>query len=236
MNTQNNPFVLPGLGQTGDLASNPMIASLEMMQQAWTHLAGPGGLTQALPMNLEDLDKRLAELRTVENWLKLNQSMLASTIQAMEVQRATIATLKSFVGTAPGGDTPSPLEVVLGIKPAPAASAATSATATDTPADGNANQTASVGAAAAAAAQSATQAWWNLMQQQFGQLANAAARSMTEAAPSTAPDAPSPPKTRVKRAAPPTRSAAAKSANTSKPVAKTASKSTKTAKATPKTA
>jgi len=95
MSTHHNPFILPGLGQTGDLAGNPMMASLEMMQQAWTGLAGPGGLAQTMPvpMSLEDLDRRIAELRTVENWLKLNQSMLSSTIQGMEVQRATIATL-----------------------------------------------------------------------------------------------------------------------------------------------
>jgi len=151
MNTPNNPFVLPGFGQTGETAANPMMASLEMMQQAWAGLAGPGGLTQAaaFPMNLEDLDRRITELRTVENWLKLNQSMLSSTIQGMEVQRATLATLQSFAGAA----------------------------ATSTPSDASAASDSS-STSAADATQSATQAWWNLMQQQFGQLAGAAASSM----------------------------------------------------------
>jgi len=185
---QNNPFILPGLGQTGEMAGNPMMASLEMMQQAWAGLAGPGGLTQTLPipMNIEDLDRRIAELRTVENWLKLNLSMLSSTIQGMEVQRATIATLKTFAGAAPTGDAPSPLEVALGINK-PASTPATppgadhaadaSATASATPAD--------PGSATVAAAQSATQAWWNLMQQQFGHLASATASSMAGAATAT---------------------------------------------------
>lgn len=202
MNTSNNPFVLPGFGQSGDIAGNPLMASMEMMQQAWAGLAGPGGLAQAMPvpMSLEDLDRRIAELRTVENWLKLNQSMLASTIQGMEVQRATIATLKSFVGTPPSGDAPSPLEIVLGLKPAPASASAASEAArpaqaepAPSPAGDAAGQgaadAANAGAAAAAMAQSATQAWWNLMQQQFGQLATAAASSMSEAAASAAPAA-----------------------------------------------
>jgi len=196
MSTQNNPFVLPGLGQTGDSSGNPMMASLEMMQQAWAGLTGPSGLVQAMsvPMNLEDLDRRIVELRTVENWLKLNQSMLSSTIQGMEVQRATLATLKSFAGAMPTGDAPSPLDVARGLKPEPV-------TANDAP------QAASD--SGAAAAQSVSQAWWNLMQQQFGQLASAAAGSMTEAAAtSTAPHVAQSPaaspakKSPVRRAAP----------------------------------
>jgi len=104
MTTSNNPF-FPGFGQTGPVnqtdAANPLMAGLDMMREAWQSLAGAGGLAQAaVPMNLEELDRRIAELRTVENWLKLNQSMLASSIQALEVQRATIATLKSFADGA----------------------------------------------------------------------------------------------------------------------------------------
>lgn len=91
MTTQNhNPFVLPGFGQTGDMAGNPLMASLEMMRQAWQGLAGSTGLDQAAvaPASLEELDRRIADLRAVENWLRMNQAMLSSTIQGMEVQRA----------------------------------------------------------------------------------------------------------------------------------------------------
>lgn len=105
MTTQNhNPFVLPGFGQTGDMAGNPLMASLEMMRQAWQGLAGSTGLDQAAvaPASLEELDRRIADLRAVENWLRMNQAMLSSTIQGMEVQRATISTLKSFMGGMAG--------------------------------------------------------------------------------------------------------------------------------------
>ncbi|TAL91079.1 MAG: transcriptional regulator, partial [Candidimonas sp.] len=73
MTTQNsNPFVLPGLGQGADLGKNPLMASLEMMQQAWQGLSGAGGLGQsamAAPTSIEDLDRRITDLRAVENWL-----------------------------------------------------------------------------------------------------------------------------------------------------------------------
>ena len=122
-----NPFVLPGLGQSGEQAANPLLASMEMMRQAFAGLAGSGGFSAGMPltpsMNPEDLEKRIAELKTVENWLKLNLSMLSSTIQGMEVQLATIATLRSFANSmsqtqqASGADAPSALEVLLGMRP-----------------------------------------------------------------------------------------------------------------------
>ena len=38
--------------------------------------------------NVEELDKRITDMRAVEQWLKLNLNMLQSAIQALEVQRA----------------------------------------------------------------------------------------------------------------------------------------------------
>ncbi|HYG44236.1 MAG TPA: PhaM family polyhydroxyalkanoate granule multifunctional regulatory protein [Bordetella sp.] len=187
-----NPFILPGLGQDGDLSGNPLLASMEMMRKAWAGLAGPGGLAQALPMaapmNVEDLERRIAELRAVENWLRMNLSMLSSTIQGMEVQRATIATLRSFVGGVAASGDASPLEVVLGLKPGTAAPRASSQSAPPpSPAadrdasGGQAGPDASAADQVSQAAQSASQAWWNLLQQQFNQLASATAATMPDA-------------------------------------------------------
>ena len=44
----------------------------------------------------EELDKRIEQLKTVQFWLEQNAKMLAATIQALEVQRMTLATLKSM--------------------------------------------------------------------------------------------------------------------------------------------
>jgi hypothetical protein len=84
----------------------------DMMQKMWG-MAGmptPGKLAslvrapQQMPsmlaptIDIGELDKRIADLRAVEQWLELNASMLRTTIQTLEVQRATIATLKGISG------------------------------------------------------------------------------------------------------------------------------------------
>jgi hypothetical protein len=47
-------------------------------------------------LNPEELEKRIEELRTVQFWLEQNARMLAATIQALEVQRMTLSTLKTM--------------------------------------------------------------------------------------------------------------------------------------------
>src|SRR5215475_8555811 len=47
-------------------------------------------------LNPEELDKRIEELRTVQFWLEQNARMLATTIQALEVQRMTLSTLQTM--------------------------------------------------------------------------------------------------------------------------------------------
>jgi len=67
-----------------------------------------GGTTQSLPqlpnlgnwiaptLNLEELDKRVQELKAVQFWLDQNAAALKATIQALEVQKMTLATLKGM--------------------------------------------------------------------------------------------------------------------------------------------
>ena len=43
-----------------------------------------------------EIEKRISELRTVQYWLEQNARMLAATIQALEVQRMTLTTLKTM--------------------------------------------------------------------------------------------------------------------------------------------
>jgi len=219
-----NPFVLPGLGQDGTLAGNPLLASMEMMSKAWAGLAGQTGLAQALPMtpplSLEDLDRRINELRSVENWLRLNLSMLSSTIQGLEVQRATIATLRSFVAT-PSGDGPSPLEIALGLKAAPrGASTSSPGMSPEKPVDSpsaTAQQSENMAEQMSQAAHSASQAWWDLLQQQFNQVASATAATMPPEAVAPAPSAAAPsdsvsPKKRAPRKSPAKRATAPRKA------------------------
>ena len=57
----------------------------------------PGiGQWVAPTLNPEELSKRIEELRTVQFWLEQNARMLGATIQALEVQRMTLSTLKTM--------------------------------------------------------------------------------------------------------------------------------------------
>jgi hypothetical protein len=186
----NNPFILPGLGQTGDMASNPLFASLEMMRQAFSTLSGANGLAKGLGMqptlDPAELEKKISELKSVESWLKLNLSMLSSTIQGMEVQLATISTLQQFMSanrdvakqgwpnpSATSSTTSSPYSAppAPSAPAAPAQTQASEAQASPTPKAPNPDTPNAEGA----------QAWWNMLTQQFGQLAAATTASMAAA-------------------------------------------------------
>ena len=47
-------------------------------------------------LNVEELDKRISELKAVHFWLDQNSKALGATVQALEVQRMTLATLKGM--------------------------------------------------------------------------------------------------------------------------------------------
>lgn len=56
-----------------------------------------GGFGAAFPgLDVDDLEKRIKDLKSVENWLNLNLNILKSTIQGLEVQHAAMMALKSF--------------------------------------------------------------------------------------------------------------------------------------------
>ncbi len=111
--------------------------TMDFMQKMWGGMGMPtpgntslAGMPQRMPsmlaptIDVDELDKRIADLRAVQQWLELNAGMLRTTIQTLEVQRATIATLKGISGAmlAPivgAGETPSatrvPPEVTAGL-------------------------------------------------------------------------------------------------------------------------
>ena len=87
--------------------------SLEMMKTMWGQGAAgqtpgqfpfttdaskaAGGFGSAFPgLDTDELEKRIKDLKSVENWLNLNLNILKSTIQGLEVQHATMMALKSF--------------------------------------------------------------------------------------------------------------------------------------------
>ncbi|WP_174905949.1 PhaM family polyhydroxyalkanoate granule multifunctional regulatory protein, partial [Burkholderia territorii] len=133
--------------------------------------------------SVEELDKRITDLRAVEQWLKLNLGMLQSAIQALEVQRATLATLRAFGAFAQSSMSAAEDAAV-------AAAQAASAPRADVPrADAPQAPDAAAAPDAPPAGDAAQQAfdpagWWNLLQAQFNQLA-----SLAMAQPGAQPDA-----------------------------------------------
>ena len=205
--------------------SNPVADSLELMKKMWGFAGLPGIPTpgnlasmaarvpQQLPnmfaptLDVNELEKRIADLRAVEQWLELNAGILRTTIQSLEVQRATIATLKGISGAmlapmlrrseaSPKLPSNPPPEVALGLAAMKAEeSMATKTGAPPTPPKNAPKKSSrrtsppSVTPSAAIAAPLNPTAWWNTLQDQFTRLAAAAAAApkATAAKPSKKP-------------------------------------------------
>ncbi len=104
-----------------------------------------------------EIDKRIEELRTVQFWLEQNARMLAATIQALEVQRMTLSTLKTMNVTV--GDLGNAMKLrgpdtAAAPSPKPKPARRSDATASGTP-----------------AGVVDPMQWWGALTQQFTQLA-----------------------------------------------------------------
>ena len=125
-----------------------------------------------------ELDKRIGELRTVQYWLEQNARMLAATIQALEVQRMTLTTLRSM--NVQMDDLTESLKIKTGRGAVPPSRAETGAAATGAsdpsepaPAPAPAAKKASAAAKPAPAAVDPMQ-WWGALTNQFAELATQA--------------------------------------------------------------
>ncbi|MBB3016059.1 PhaM family polyhydroxyalkanoate granule multifunctional regulatory protein [Cupriavidus alkaliphilus] len=174
-------------GQISDFTNG-----FDFMRRLWGGAGMPGGLMPGLqamtpPMDLEDLDKRIADLKAVESWLQLNTNLLRTTIQGLEVQRATLVALQTFGNALSPEAMQSAMENVARAANAPSAEAPqrtgadTGAnTGTDNRSGAPAEPPAAEEAQAAAGDTDAGPApnaalWWDMLQQQFNQIASGAA-------------------------------------------------------------
>jgi len=65
----------------------------EFFQKMWnpTSFPLPGVFTPT--MSVEEVEKKIAELSAVENWLKMNLTFLQMTIKTLEMQKAALEAL-----------------------------------------------------------------------------------------------------------------------------------------------
>ena len=164
-----------------------MFDAVEMMRKTWSGMNVPSSLQPT--MDTSEIDRRIADLRVVEQWLQLNQTMLQTTIQTLEIQRNTVAAFQAFtkagalVASAPATSAAVNQPVNPSANPGPGPSL-NSAPPADNPSGSS-----------IAAAQAAL--WWDFLQQPFRQMTEAANRhhptgSGDQPAPTTAREEPAP--------------------------------------------
>jgi len=201
-----NPFGVGNLASMGVPGGNPLqgaglLETMDLVGKAWASFALPPGM--APTVDPDEIERRIAELKAVEQWLVMNLTMLRGTIQALEIQQHTLATLRAFgaSGAAPmsaaanastdsGGanapvktgwphpEAPEPRPAPEPVSP-PAQEPAPDATAARAqPRDVRPQSTAPSDSPAEAAGAMNPVAWWDMLQKQFGQVAAAALASM----------------------------------------------------------
>jgi hypothetical protein len=77
----------------------------EFIKQFWNPLGLPMAGMVTPTLSVSEVEKRIADLKLVENWLNMNLSMLRVSIQALEMQRATLAAMQGGQPAAPGSST-----------------------------------------------------------------------------------------------------------------------------------
>jgi hypothetical protein len=173
-----------------------------------------GGAAQSIPqlpnlgnwvaptLNVEELDKRIDELKAVQFWLDQNATALKATIQALEVQKMTLATLKgmnfNFGDVANAFKLKAADSVMSGVQKITeratdaaatvgsfAGSVSGAATGSGASKKAAAKKSAKTGATDMGAGMVDPMQWWGALTQQFGQIA---AGAMKDAAKQTAID------------------------------------------------
>ncbi len=135
-------------------------------------------------LNPEEIDKRIDELKTVQFWLDQNARLIGTTIQALEVQRMTLSTLKTMNVSFTDMADAMKIRMPAANTEAPPAAERRAATPSPAPATGDGNgrppepaeqrrDESSEGGGARPGAIDPMQ-WWGALTKQFTDLASAA--------------------------------------------------------------
>ncbi len=99
-------MTMPGMGLMKGVSLGPLnignvLDTMGFVKKAWGAMNAPSAFMPTI--DVEELKKRIVDLQAVEQWLVMNLGMIQSSIQALEVQKATIETLKGVTkGFVPG--------------------------------------------------------------------------------------------------------------------------------------
>lgn len=146
-----------------------------LMKNAGQSIPGMGQWI-APTLDPEEIGKRIEQLRTVQFWLEQNARLLSTTIQALEVQRMTLSTLKNMnmpMDRMREAFTIPPSAAQPGPASAPAAAEAPAAPKAQRKPRAPRKPSAPADAAGSAPPVDPMQ-WWNALTQQFTELASSA--------------------------------------------------------------
>ena len=77
------------------MSEQPPLDPFELFRRLW----GPLGVPlpgMAMPtLEPREIDKRIADLRSIEGWLNMNLNMVKFSIQGLELQRATLKAMRA---------------------------------------------------------------------------------------------------------------------------------------------
>lgn len=83
------------------MADQPPQDPFEIFRRLW----GPLGVPlpgMAMPtLDPKEIDKRIAELRSIEGWLSMNLNMVKFSIQGLELQRVTLNAMRAATEPPP---------------------------------------------------------------------------------------------------------------------------------------
>ena len=87
--------------------TTPPSNNMDFMRQMWGNMGFglPGMVTPTL--DVDELAKRIADLKAVEGWLKMNLSMLQVTIQGLEMQGSALSAVRAMSQPGANGEMPA---------------------------------------------------------------------------------------------------------------------------------
>ena len=80
----------------------PLQDPFEFLKKLWSPMGLPMPGVVAPLLDPKEIDKRITDLKSVENWLNMNLNVLRMTIQGLEMQRATLAAFQSLQPSSAG--------------------------------------------------------------------------------------------------------------------------------------
>ena len=78
------------------MSDNQVHDPLNFMRNLWGNMGFTLPGMVAPTFDIEELDKRIKDMKAVEGWLRMNLSMLQMTIQGLEMQRSTVGAVQAM--------------------------------------------------------------------------------------------------------------------------------------------